>query len=75
MAMGLAELGRALIGLGVGCILLGAVVTMGSRIPWLGRLPGDLLIQRERFTFFFPLATCLVFSILLSLAAWLFIRR
>ena len=40
-------------------------------LHWLGRLPGDLLIQRDRFTFYFPLTTCLVISLMVTVVWWL----
>lgn len=73
--MGADPLGRGLILLGLLLVVVGIWVSVGPRLPWLGHLPGDLVIQRERFTFFFPLTTCLVLSVLLSLVAWLFFKR
>lgn len=64
--------GRLLIILGVVLILVGLLLTYGGRIPWLGRLPGDIRIERENFSFYFPLATSLLVSLLLSLLFWLF---
>lgn len=66
--------GRMLIILGVVLILVGLLLTYGGRIPWLGRLPGDIRIERENFSFYFPLATSLLVSLLLSLLFWLFRR-
>lgn len=66
--------GRLLIILGVVLILVGLLLTYGGRIPWLGRLPGDIRIERENFSFYFPLATSLLVSLLLSLLFWLFRR-
>ncbi len=59
-----------------GALLLGAGVLLwfGPKVPWVGRLPGDIMIQREHFTFYFPLASCLLVSLLCSLVWWL-IRR
>ena len=64
-------LGRALTVLGVILTGFGLLLLVAPRIPWLGRLPGDILIQRERMTFYFPLASCLLASLLLSLLLWL----
>jgi hypothetical protein len=61
------ELGKALVVLGLALALLGAVLWLGGRIPWLGRLPGDIRVEREHFKFYFPLATCLLISVLLTL--------
>ena len=64
-------LGRALIFFGVILTGFGLVLLLVPKLPWLGRLPGDILVQRERFTFYFPLASCLLASVLLSLLLWL----
>ena len=61
------ELGKALVVLGLALALLGGVLWLGGRIPWLGRLPGDIRVDREHFKFYFPLTTCLLISILLTL--------
>jgi hypothetical protein len=68
------EFGRTLIILGIVCIALGALFTFGGKIPWLGHLPGDIYIQRDRFNFYFPIATCIVISILVSVVLYLFRR-
>jgi len=51
---------------------VGALLLLSGKIPWLGRLPGDILVKREKFTFYFPLATSLLISLILSLILWLF---
>lgn len=55
-------------------LLVGLLFTAGAKLPWLGRLPGDIYIQRDNFSFYFPLATCLLVSVLLSLVLFLFRR-
>ena len=70
----LQPLGRALIIFGVIITGFGVVLLLTPKLPWLGRLPGDILIQRERFSFYFPLASCLVASLLLSLLFWAWSR-
>ena len=65
-------LGKSLIVIGLVIAALGAVVTLAGKIPWLGRLPGDITIKRENFTFYFPLATSILLSLLLSFILWLF---
>jgi hypothetical protein len=55
-------------------ILAGVAVLVAGRVPWLGRLPGDFTIRRDGFTFYFPLASCLVVSALISLLLHLFRR-
>jgi hypothetical protein len=68
------EFGKTLIILGIVIIALGALFTFGGKIPWLGHLPGDIYIQRDRFNFYFPIATCIVISILISVVLYLFRR-
>ncbi|MBI3799595.1 MAG: DUF2905 domain-containing protein [Deltaproteobacteria bacterium] len=68
------ELGKTLIVCGGLILLVGVLLTLGGKIPWLGRLPGDIFIQRPHFSFYFPLATSLVISVLLSLLFFL-LRR
>ncbi len=67
-------LGRVLIGVGLLLAALGFVLVLGGRLPWLGRLPGDLLVQRPGFTLYLPLGTCLLLSALVSLLFWLLNR-
>ncbi|HZT30434.1 MAG TPA: DUF2905 domain-containing protein [Bryobacteraceae bacterium] len=68
-------LGRSLILLGAILIVAGVLLSFGGRLPFrLGRLPGDIVIRGRNSTFYFPLATCLLLSLLFSLAAWLFRR-
>jgi hypothetical protein len=67
--------GRLLIVLGVVAVIVGAALLYLPRIPWLGRLPGDIVVQREGFTFYFPLATSIVVSLVLTLLLNLFFRR
>lgn len=49
---------------------LGLIWILAPSIPWLGRLPGDIRIERENFRFYFPLMTCLLLSVLLTLILW-----
>jgi len=69
---GFGVLGKMLILLGVFIILVGVFLLVGEKIPWVGRLPGDIIIKRERFTFYFPLATSILISIILTLLFTLF---
>jgi hypothetical protein len=72
---GLQHLGRILIAAGIVIAVIGAVLVLSGRIPWLGRLPGDILIQKKNYTFYFPLATSILISLLLTLLFWIFGRR
>jgi len=67
-------MGKMLIGIGIVLILIGLVMTVGPKIPWIGKLPGDIFIQRENFTFYFPLTTCIIISIILTLLFYFFRR-
>jgi hypothetical protein len=64
---------RFLILLGLAILAIGLLWPLLSRLG-LGRLPGDIVIQRDNFTFYFPLATCILVSVLLSAVFWLFNR-
>lgn len=68
------NLGRLLIIVGIAIIALGAILFFFNKIPFLGKLPGDIMIQRKNFTFYFPIVTSIVISILLSLIFY-FISR
>lgn len=79
------SLGKLVIAAGVGLVLVGLILVFGERLSWagswfgwIGRLPGDLSIKRDHFSFYFPLGTSLVLSVVLSLVfylvSWLFRR-
>lgn len=63
--------GKYLIVAGVVLILGGLFLDQGGNLRWVGRLPGDLRIEKNDFSFFFPFGTCLLLSALLSLILWL----
>ncbi|OGX39522.1 MAG: hypothetical protein A3D87_06395 [Omnitrophica WOR_2 bacterium RIFCSPHIGHO2_02_FULL_50_17] len=66
---------RTFIAVGVVLIIVGIGIQFLGKIPGLGKLPGDILIKKENFTFYFPLATCLLVSIVLSLIFFLWHQR
>ena len=69
-------MGRALIALGVVLILVGLAVSFGPRLPFrIGRLPGDILIHKNNTTFYFPIVTCILLSVLFTVVMWIFDRR
>lgn len=71
----LRELGRALLMLGGMLILVGTFFYFGGKLPFrLGRLPGDMVHEGEHTTFYFPIVTCLLLSVGLSLLLWLLSR-
>ncbi len=67
----MAELAKTIIILGAALVVIGILLLAGPRLPFLGRLPGDIVIKRENFTFYFPLATGILLSILISLILYL----
>ncbi len=67
-------LGKALIALGLLMALIGVLLVFSGKLPWIGRLPGDIYLRKGNFSFYFPLATCVLISLLLSLLFWL-LRR
>jgi uncharacterized protein HemY len=70
----MAGFGKTLIYLGLVLVIVGVVFALAGKLPWLGHLPGDITIQRERFTFYFPLATCILISLIVSLVLYFFRR-
>jgi hypothetical protein len=70
----MSDLGRVLIISGVILVIAGAGLLLAPKLPWLGKLPGDLSYQRGNFSFYFPLGTCILISIILTLIFWLFRR-
>jgi len=66
--------GRSLIYIGIVLVILGLLFSQGGKIPWLGHLPGDIYVQRGRFTFYFPVTTCLLISIIMTLFFYFFRR-
>jgi len=75
----LSELGKLLVGFGVLLIVVGGLLMLvggaGGKIPWAGRLPGDLYIRRGDWSLYFPITTSILVSLLLTLALSLFFRR
>lgn len=66
------SLGKMLIFIGIVFVLTGVAFILIKKIPFLpGKLPGDIIIKKERFTFYFPITTCIILSIVLSLLFWL----
>lgn len=64
---GFETMGRMLLIFGAMILFMGLLMIFAGRIPFVGRLPGDIHIQRKNFAFYFPIVTCIVFSILLTI--------
>ncbi len=69
------NLGKTLVIVGVMLAGIGIVFIFGGKIPFLGRLPGDITIRREGFSLYLPIATCLLLSLLLTLIVRIFFRK
>jgi hypothetical protein len=65
------NMGKYIIIIGIILILIGLIMQFVDKIPWIGRLPGDILIKKENFTFYFPLVTSIILSIVISLIIYL----
>lgn len=75
-------LGKMIIFMGLGIVAIGIIISLIGKLPseggglgWLGKLPGDFLIKRDNFTFYFPLSTSIIISIIGSLLFYFFMRR
>lgn len=75
MADGIHSIGKLLVIAGVITAALGALLLLSGKISWLGRLPGDIIIQRKNFTFYLPLMTSILLSVLITFIVWLLGRR
>jgi Protein of unknown function (DUF2905) len=67
-------IGKLLVLAGIVLVALGLLFQLGGRLPWLGRLPGDIFVQREHFSFYFPITTSILVSVVLTVLFWL-LRR
>jgi len=69
------SLGKLLIVFGVVLALVGGLLMLAGKVSFLGRLPGDIVVRRENWSFYFPVTTCIVISVLLTLLVRFFGRR
>ena len=67
--------GKYLVVFGLLLVLTGLLLQFAGKIPFLGKLPGDILIKREGFTFYFPVTTCIFISVILSVVFYIFYRK
>jgi len=70
-----AEFGKILICIGLLLAILGFVFIFGNKIPFIGRLPGDIAVERRNYSFYFPVATCIIISVVISFILWLFNKK
>ena len=70
----LSSLGKVFIIIGVVIAGIGIILVLTPKVPWLGKLPGDILIKKDNFRFYFPVTTCIIISIILTLLFYLFKR-
>jgi hypothetical protein len=68
------DLGRVLLVVGGALVVLGLLFTLGVRLPGVGRLPGDIVYRKGNFTFYFPLVTCILLSVVVTLLLRIFNR-
>ena len=69
------QFGKLLIFFGAVLIVVGVIITLLGKLPYLGRLPGDIYIQKKNFTFYFPITTSILISLVLSALLYLFFRK
>lgn len=65
-------IGKTLIVLGLIITAVGIVLVLIPKAPWLGKLPGDIAIKKDNYQFYFPIATCIIISVVLSILFYLF---
>lgn len=75
MPAGFDSFGKTLMIFGAILFIVGLVLYFGAKIPWLGRLPGDIHVEKENFSFYFPVVTCILLSVILTVIFNLFGRR
>ena len=66
------SIGKSLIVLGLIMIAVGIVLVVIPKAPWLGKLPGDIAIKKDNYQFYFPITTCIIISVVLSILFYLF---
>ena len=69
------QIGKLLFFVGLVLAAVGALLWVGPKLPWIGRLPGDIVVERLHFKFYFPLTTCIILSAVLTLIMWLLRRH
>ncbi len=71
----MAEFGKILIFIGLLLAILGVIFVFGTKLPFVGRLPGDISVERKNYSFYFPVATCIIISVVMSFILWLISKK
>jgi hypothetical protein len=71
----MSDLGKSIVFIGIVLIIVGLLMTMAGKIPGGGKLPGDIFIKKANFSFYFPLTTCILLSIILSAVMYFFGKK
>jgi len=69
------DFGKIFIFIGFLLVIIGFVFILGNKIPFIGKLPGDIAVVRKNYSFYFPVTTCIIISIVLSFILWFFNKR
>ena len=75
MVDGFPQIGKMLVVFGLVFIVIGILLTSLGKVPGVGKLPGDIYIKKENFSFFFPITSCIVISVILSILFWVFNKK
>ena len=69
------DIGKIIIFIGLLLVVIGFVWMVGNKLPFIGKLPGDIAIEKKNYSFYFPVTTCIIISIILSFLLWFFNKR
>ena len=69
------DIGKSVIAVGILLVILGVFLTLAGKIPGVGKLPGDIFIKKENFSFYFPLTTCILLSVIFSVIKYFFGKK
>jgi hypothetical protein len=69
------DIGKIIIFIGLLLVVIGFVWMVGNKLPFIGKLPGDIAIEKKNYSFYFPVTTCIIISIILSFILWFFNKR
>lgn len=75
VANGIGDIGKTLMIIGAVIFVFGVFLALSGKVPFIGRLPGDILIQKRNITFYFPIATSILISVVLTLLFWFLSKR